>query len=425
MKILVDCRSIHPTKSRGIENFAYSVIESSAEFVEEIAIDVCKSDLEFYKDYFKEYQNISFISDPVQGFFVSLSDRSGHLRIALRIFGRIARLLGFNPFGRRSGWAKKQWANVVFYPYHRDDPQHKHLPMVTTVHAILPEYSEVDMNIISQQMKNAAAIVTSWPHPYHDLSERYPFAKDRLFLVPFTAVQNVNVSKEYDIKQLGVHGDYYFYPAVITPRKNHINLIKACGCLKKKGVEPPLIVCSGGGDQVLAKELTKAANSLGVGEKFMFLGYVSTEAMTALYQNCKASVSASFWEAGIAAIQEGGLCGKPVICSDTKPAREHAKLFNMDVCFFDPHSPEDTAEKIIEFENNIDQYQESSIEASSFIRLIDEKYMGKCYSDVFRYVAGIASKPQWAPFLKPKNQGHCFHTGEVSTTKNRSTDEGL
>lgn len=398
MKILIDCRSIHPTKSRGIENFAYSVIESIAEFVEEIAIDVCKPDLEFYKDYFKEYQNISFISDPVQGFFVSLSDRSRLLGIAVRIFGRIARLLGFNPFGRRSGWAKKQLADVVFYPYHRDDLQHQHLPIVTTVHAILPEYNEIDMNVISQQMKNAAAIVTSWPHPYHDLLERYPFAKDRLFLVPFTAVQNVNVSKEYDIKQLGVHGDYYFYAAVITPRKNHINLIKACGCLKKKGIEPPLIVCSGGGDQVLAKELTKTANSLGVGEKFMFLGYVSKEAMTTLYRNCKATISASFWEAGIAAIQEGGMCGKPVICSSIEPAKEHAKLLDIDVCFFDPHNPEDIADKIIAFERNINHYRKSSAKASSVICLIDEKYMGSCYSEILRYAAAKAPKPQWAPF---------------------------
>lgn len=192
---------------------------------------------------------------------------------------------------------------------------------------------------------------------------------------------------------------------MITPRKNHINLIKAYGCLNKKGIEPPLIVFSGGGAPHLIKELIKAAESLGVSEKFMFLGYVSKEAMAALYRNCNAVISSSFWEAGMAIIQEGGMCGKPILCSDIEPAREHAKLFNINVCFFDPYNPEDIANKIIEFENDIDRYTDSSIKASAVIGLINYKYMGKCYSDIFSYAAGQATKPQWAPFLNPQNQG--------------------
>lgn len=404
MKVLVDCRSIHPGKSLGIENFAYSIIESIAKLVEEVVVDVCKLDLQYYRDYFKGYQNINFISDPVQGFFLSLNDCCVPIKIAVRIFARFARLLGFNPFERRLKWAKKQRLDVVYYPYHRDQPQHKHIPMVTTVHAILPEYGEKEMAVISGQMKTAAAIVTSWPHPFKDLSQRYCFAKERLFLVPYTAKQNVETAGGYNISLLGISGEFYFYPAAIIHRKNHINLIRAYGRLKQKAVEAPVVVFSGGGDAGLTQQLLETAESLGVGEKFIFLEYVPKEAVAGLYRQCRAVICASLWEAGSAVIQEGGMCGKPIICSDIEPAREHAKLFNMDVCFFDPYNPEDIANKIIGFEHDIDHYRESSIKASAVIGLINDKYMGKCYSDIFSYAAGQAAKPQWAPFLKPQNQ---------------------
>lgn len=412
MKVLVDCRGIRVGRSRGIENFAYSIIESVAGFMEEVVVDICRPDLGFYKDYFREYKNISFISDPVQGFFLALDESFMPVKIIVRGIGKFLRQLGYNPFVRRLGWAKKQKADVVYYPCHQE-PQHKHIPMVTTIHAILPEYDENDMAVVLGQMQSAAAVITSWPYPFKDLLQRYPFAKDHLFLVPFTAKQNVEALDGYDISRLGVNGQFYLYAAVITPRKNHINLIKAYRCLKRKGLEPPVIICSGGGDPALTKELTRTANSLGVGKKFTFLGYVPKEAMTALYRECKAAISASLWEAGVAAIQEGGMCGKPILCADIKPAREHAKLFNMNVCFFDPYNPEDIAEKIIEFERNINHYKESSAKASSLIRLINKKYMGKCYSDVFGYAAGQAPKPPWAPFLDPKNQGYCSAAGEV------------
>ncbi len=64
-----------------------------------------------------------------------------------------------------------------------------------------------------------------------------------------------------------------------------------------------------------------------------------------------------------------------------EPVKEHAKLFGLDICFFDPADPKDIADKIIEFEHDIDRYSESSIKASTVIGLINDKYMGKCHSE--------------------------------------------
>lgn len=402
MKVMVNCRGLFLHKATGVENFAISVIESLADFVEEVIVDANnKREVQFCKDYFKEYKNITCVCDPMQDLLMFSYRRWLPFRVAVKLLLKTLSLLGICA---PTGWAKKQKADVVFYPFHRSKLEYKHIPVVTTVHAILPEYTERDMAIILKHMRLARAIVTSWPHPFKDLSDRYPFIKGRLFLVPFTTLQNVAISKDYDISKLGIKEHFYLYPALIIPRKNHANLIKAYGILKKQGKQPPVVVCTGvEPDKKLMRYLMNLANTLGVADRFLFLGYVSCETMAALYHQCFAAISSSYWEAGIAAIQEGGTCGKPVICSDIEPARDHAKLFNMDVCFFDPNEPEDIAKKLIYFQDNIKHYRDSSMKAQPAVHLVDKKYMGKCYSDILRHAAGQALKPEWAPFLSPRS----------------------
>lgn len=403
MKVLVDCRSLHLSKAKGLENFALSVVEGISAFVEEIILDVRKPDLQFCKNYFIQYTNITFVYDPIQYFCTPFlyRDIPFPFKAAKTIFYKARMRLGPNPYMPRDRWARKCRADVVLYPSHRYDPQHKQIPMVTTVHAILPEYGPKDMAIIREHARSAKAIVTSWPYPFKDLLNRYPFLKAKMFLVPFTVVRNTVRSEYYDILKLGVKEPFYFYPAVIKPRKNHINLIKAYGLIKKQGWGPPLIVCTGGNSEHSVQELISFAKSLGVSDRFLFLGHIPETAMAALYNKCRAALSASLEEAGMAAIQEGGICGKPIICSDIPAAREHARLFDMDVCFFDPNDPEDMAKKILEFEKHIEFYRRSSLRARDVIKLIDLSYTGKCYSDILRYAAGQAPKPEWAPFMTP------------------------
>lgn len=103
----------------------------------------------------------------------------------------------------------------------------------------------------------------------------------------------------------------------------------------------------------------------------------------------------------MAPIQEGGRRGKPIICSDIEPAREDAKLLDMDICFFDPNDPEDIARRIVDFENDIDRYRSSSERASRLIRCINASYTGRCYAEVLSSAAGLSGKPDWAPFRRP------------------------
>lgn len=401
MKLLVDCRSIRIGRSRGIENFAIAVIQGIAGFGGEIVVDVCQADKELYKKLFKDRPNIQCISDPVQGLYTRLLEGPFPVNIITKIWARMARLLGWNPFGRRSVWARKTQADAVYYPFHLDAPQHPRLPVVVTVHAVLPEYGPVQMELIRKNIISAKAVVTSWPHPFDDLRKRYPAATNRLFLVPYAAVQNTRAETDFDITSLGITEAYYFYPAVLAERKNHARLIEAYGRLIQRGFQPPLMVCSGGGHKSFKQKLSRLAAEWHVADRFLFLDYLPDKAVAALYRECRACVCASLWEAGIAVFQEGGRLGKPILCADIPPARAHAQLMGLEVCFFNPTKPEDLADKVVQFEENIGRFKKASRTAAETVQAVNKRYMGYCYADILRYAAGKNGKPDWAPYLDP------------------------
>lgn len=103
----------------------------------------------------------------------------------------------------------------------------------------------------------------------------------------------------------------------------------------------------------------------------------------------------------MATLQEGGRRGKPALCSDIEPARVHADLLGMEICAFDPLDPVDIGEKILLFEAQIDRYRHSAAGARRIVEAFDVDYTGRCYADVLRLAAGLASRPSWAPFLRP------------------------
>ncbi|MCK4787546.1 MAG: glycosyltransferase [Desulfobacteraceae bacterium] len=402
MKVLVECRGLRVKHLTGLENFALVVTRGIAEFVDQVIVDVPGVDKGRYKEFFKDNKNVQVISDPVQRVLQVICDRSRVAHFCMRKARPALRPLRFICYRRRRRWAGKLEADVVFYPFHLNLPQH-HIPMVTTIHAILINYDGRHLLNIRNHMEKAAAIVTSWPIPFEVFSQCYNFPRDRLFMIPFMVCQNLKSERSVDIGKFGIKGRFYFYPSIIAPRKNHLNLIRAYRILKDRGVEVPKLVCTGGGDDAHVEEIRRIAEGASVSNEFIFLGNVSTETMVTLFENSTAVISSSISEAGMSAVQEGGAWGKPVICSGIPEARAHADLFGIEVCFFDPQNPYDIAEKVVQFERDIERYRVSSEQAARSIRKADEKYIGRCYSQVLAYAAGKASKPGWAPFLDPRH----------------------
>ena len=400
MMVLVDCRRLDLRQAKGLENFAISIITGLAQNMDSVVVDMCPISRTAYRTQFKECRNVSLICDPIQGFLRSAAEAGFPGRVLAGIRQRVKRRFKVDVFAPRRAWALSQQADVAYYPSHLNPMQHDHLPRVSTVHAVLPEYTPVEMAVLEDHMRNASAVVTSWPHPFNDLGRRYPFVKERLFLVPFSAMHLTTSRAEDSEPKRPVGQDYLLYPSVVVPRKNHINLIEACAILRQQRKSIPLIICTGGGKSQLQDQLMARIRELHLDQQFRFLGHVTSAKLTGLYRGCLGTISPSLWEAGIAPLQEGGVYGKPIICSNIAPAKEHAELFGLDACFFDPKDPHDIARQLMAFLNNIDFYRQSSVRASLRIRAVNQEYVGRCYTDILKFAAGRSPRPQWFPFLQ-------------------------
>ena len=110
--------------------------------------------------------------------------------------------------------------------------------------------------------------------------------------------------------------------------------------------------------------------------------------MASLYRHARACLSASKAEAGMAVLQEGFGCGKPVLCSDIPAAREHAALLRAKVGFFEPDEPEQLADRISELEAIFSCYEEAARQTRQRVLVFNEDYMGLCFHDVMMYAAG-------------------------------------
>jgi glycosyltransferase involved in cell wall biosynthesis len=402
MRVLVDCRGIRATRSGGIENYAYCVIRAIADYVDDVVVDVPLPDRNYYADRLEHHPRISLISDPVSGKLALWEDAKGLPASAIRLLRRYQGRVGFTLAGRRPEWARRQNADVVYYPFHGDEPQHPHLPMVTTVHAALPDDSAQMKQTTSAHMAQASAIVTSWPHPFKELLDSGLIDHHRLFMIPFTPWHNITPCGSAAGSPLPLPDQpYYFYPAVIQERKNHLSLIRAIAILRRAGHRVRPVVFAGGGNEPLKQVLMREARLLEISEYVHFLGYVSSEAVAMLYRNCYATISCSLWEAGIATLQEGCAAGRPALVSNIAPALAHCKLLKLKACMFDPRDPQSIASSIVTFELHYSDFLSSAAQAQARIALFDRAFIGSRFADVLAFATKQTQTPSWAPYAPP------------------------
>ena len=116
----------------------------------------------------------------------------------------------------------------------------------------------------------------------------------------------------------------------------------------------------------------------------MFLGYLNNSQIFELYKKCIGTISASKEEAGYTTIIEGGAIGKPGLLIDNESSRSHAEFYNFKACFFDD-DPEDLANKIIFFKDNLISFKKLAIETSDIIKSYDQSSVSKKLKNLVEY----------------------------------------
>ena len=113
---------------------------------------------------------------------------------------------------------------------------------------------------------------------------------------------------------------YFFYPAQFWAHKNHIGLIYSFKSFLTSYPGYKLVLT--GSDKGTLDHVRKTVNSLGLQDSVLFMGFVSTEEMNALYRNATSLIMASYMGPTNMPPLEAMELGCPIICSDLAGHRE-------------------------------------------------------------------------------------------------------
>lgn len=335
INLLIDCRSIHPNKSGGIENYVYSIVNELSKNDILLTIDLRYTNIKLFNKNLNT-KKITYIYDPIVAIWEILKKKFYILYRVLDYFNR--KIFKVNLIHRRKNWAINLKYDLVFYPFHLDEYQHR-IRHIVTIHAYLPEYNEKDHYIISEHVKKASKVITSWPFPFNDLCTRFPFHRSKIVMIPFTTENIIRCEPDGTNLEYLSKRNYILYPSFFVERKNHQFIINAYNIAKSSNIDLPIMVFTGGGNEIVIDKCVDLISKYNLNDYFVFLNHVSDSKLNYLYQNCYATISASTCEAGIGPLHEGSFFGKHCFLADTKQGRMHAELLNVNCTFFDLSDP--------------------------------------------------------------------------------------
>ena len=150
-----------------------------------------------------------------------------------------------------------------------------------------------------------------------------------------------------------VPNTYILYPAQFFPHKNHLRLVEAFS--KVSAAYPDCsLVLTGQARYEFAAVMRKAVE-LGLQERIVHLGYVTTEALSALYVNAEFVVIPTLFESISIPVYEAFWLGVAVCASNVVALPEQIGDAGL---LFDPYSAEDMAAKMTYLLGNPEQRAE-------------------------------------------------------------------
>ncbi len=236
------------------------------------------------------------------------------------------------------------------------------IPTIVAIHDIehrtRPKFKEITAKgiwehreyLYSQITPRAFRILVDSQTGKEDLIRFYKVPSQKLVILPFLPPSylepkpSISLIKSVSAK-FNLPKDYIFYGAKFWPHKNHLNLVKAIGILKKQGLTKLHLVLSGTKDADfssyprVAEEIKKQKLS----EKVHFLGYLSGSELSVVYKKALALVMPTFLGPTNIPVYEAWLMGTPVIYSDIRGPRDQLGDAGL---LIDPKSPSAIAKQI-------------------------------------------------------------------------------
>jgi glycosyltransferase involved in cell wall biosynthesis len=383
VKIAVQCEGTVPGRSCGIENFLYGLLGGLAGVAKgehELVVSVPKGTRQAWHAALGELPDVQLLevaataSLPPLARARSLARRIGPLRTivrGLRLHVETRSLTAIGP-------------DVVYYPWSLGNGAAS--PAVMTIHDLReeqPEFHDAAVNADRERrVRTAGAIVTSWDHPFAQLRHLYPWAEEKLFLVPLPVLIAPGDGGAGPRASGGE--PIVMYAAGTAPLKNHARLVEAFAHVVSQ--RPARLVCTGTKLSPWYEAALKTARELGIERCVEFTGFLPPAEVVDLYRSAAVVVAPSLWEAASGTVFEGFAYEKPVVCSDIPPIRDQVEFAGGEVRYVDPLDPEDIAEGIVEVLDDPEQLVAGSRRAAAYLRTFTWERTARDYLAVFEWV---------------------------------------
>lgn len=259
--------------------------------------------------------------------------------------------------------------DLIFYPTSFNLSFLVNIPSVVAFHDLQhklnPQFKEVSARGIWENReygytnvsKNAFRIFVDSEIGKEDVESCYGTDLEKIVVLPYLCPSYLNTKislrkVDHIINSLRLPKKYIFYPAKFWPHKNHKNLMKAIGLLKKEGRLVNLVLTgSKDADFSTFNEVFSLIKRLGIEKQIYYLGYVESEELSAIYKRSTALVMPTYFGPTNIPILEAWAMGTPVITSDIRGCRD--QLGNAGL-LVNPNKPRDIARKVWKIYTNED-----------------------------------------------------------------------
>jgi glycosyltransferase involved in cell wall biosynthesis len=236
-------------------------------------------------------------------------------------------------------------------------PFHKHFKSVATIHDLVAfhhphtiptKYAFYMRYLIKLMIRKADGIITDSEFIRHEIIKMFRIKEEIIFTVPISVSDLFKPVGDADRienlkKRYGIQKRYFLHVGNIEPRKNLINLFRACDLVwQKLGRDFQLVVVGKKG--WLYSDIFETLKDAAFARDVVFTGYVEDKDIPALYSGADFFVFPSLYEGFGLPILEAMRCGVPVIASHVASLPEVAGDAAL---YVDPKDPKDIAEKLL------------------------------------------------------------------------------
>ncbi len=185
--------------------------------------------------------------------------------------------------------------SAVLFPQQSIFPKHTCAPAVLSVvdlqHLILPENFAVFDRLFRRaiypySLRKAGHIIAISEFTRTTVIDLHGVSPERVTAVPL-GMRSIDAAGVVPARDIG--GSYLYFPAVTNPHKNHAELIESFAVLVGRGDLDAKLVFSGRKTREW-KGLCARIDELGLGERVIHVGYVSSDRVLALYAGAEAVV---------------------------------------------------------------------------------------------------------------------------------------